>query len=500
MEASARLSADLDAIRQFVLEHQQHQLTGADQDGGDVTTRPVSHASNTVSDDATTTTDAARQTLHIELSALTEQLHVEKAASAQLRLQQRCDAASLRELLDQAAHTQAQVSALTAQVAEWTRRCRIAEAAHANCASHYESVQEQVRGVQRRVLETEAQQALLTATAADVQRLVARLADDKAQLQATLHAREAALRQMAAVELERDEARAQVDALNAQHDAWLDDVRAYKRFFDAAREEYARGVHHVAVARLEHETLREALRLSEARCRQWEALFSGPLRVGANTSGGAVSPQQSPPPPAAAAAALQLGPAQETTAVERDDDDDSDDDVCRTGTGGVTATPSSAAFVAHLEAKVVDLALRLRDAQDRADAAERTAAAVSCLSLADSALLIHLKALVCALRPQVEELAAHNAQLQTRLLASESFVEAAVQHAVRLGEALADEASKRCWLVAASARGGSVNDSGARAGAGEAQQQQQPAAASSRNTLAQGRRHRLRSTALEWHH
>ncbi|CBZ26796.1 conserved hypothetical protein [Leishmania mexicana MHOM/GT/2001/U1103] len=444
-----QLTVDLSALRELVLQHQHQQRLANDTHvGADAVAVPSALSASTSAATAAATTDKLRQ-LQRELGALTEQLHAEKAASAQLLLQQRCDAASRQELLDQAERADEKVADLTSQLAEWKRRCQAVEEAHAGCAGQYESVREQVECVQRHVAETQAQHVVLTARATEAQLLVSKLGDEKAQLQGTLRSRDAALLRLSGVELDRDEARARVQAFEAQHAEWVAEVCAYQRYFDSAREEYARGLRHVTAMHQEHEALREALAQSEARCVQWEKLFTD-LRVGAcagfaTTRADAATEEAAADVSGASSAVITVG------AVE--DGSPSSGSCCDASDCSDHPTaPFSAAFVSLLEAKVADLALRLCDAQARADAAERTAEDLSRLALADSTLLMHLKSVVCALRPQVDGVADHNAQLQARLLAAESFTDALMQHVVRLGEAFADEASQRCWLTAASAR------------------------------------------------
>ncbi|CAM38834.1 conserved hypothetical protein [Leishmania braziliensis MHOM/BR/75/M2904] len=505
-----QLSVDLNSLRELVLQHQHQQRladdTHARTDAVAVPSAPNASASTPA---AAATADKIRE-LQRELCTLTEQLHAEKATSAQLLLQQRCDAASLQELLDQAARADEQVTDLTSQLAEWKRRCQTAEEAHAGCAGQYESVREQVECVQRRVAETQAQHAALTAIATEAQRLVSKLADDKAQLQDTLCSREEALLRLSGVELERDEACARVQAFEAQHTEWEAEVCAYQRYFDSAREEYVHGVRHVAAARQEHEALREALAQSEARCVQWEQLFID-LRTGACTGCAAARADVSMEEVAAdfsgaSSTVIAVGTAVENGPYSGSGSDASDRLVHPT-------SPFNVDFVPLLEAKVADLALRLCEAQARADAAEHTAEDLSRLSLADSTLLMHLKSLVCAHRPQVDGVADHNAQLQARLLAAESFADALMRHVVRLGEAFADEASQRCWLTAASVRDSvatrmsTAATSSSSTGSGRGVDVVSSGSGGHGNettlppgpplsVLTQSRRHRLRTTAL----
>ncbi|CAC9485549.1 hypothetical protein conserved [Leishmania donovani] len=491
-----QLAVDLSALRELVLQHQHQQRLANDTHVGvDAVAVPSALSASTSAATVTTTADKLRQ-LQRELGALTEQLHAEKAASAQRLLQQRCDAASLQELLDQAARADEKVADLTSQLTEWKRRCQAVEEAHAGCTGQYESVREQVECVQRHAAETQAQHAVLTARATEAQRLVSKLADEKAQLQGTLRSRDAALLRLSGVELDRDEARARVQAFEAQHAEWVAEVCAYQRYFDSAREEYVRGLRHVASVRQEHEALREALTQSEARCVHWEKLFTD-LSAGA-CAGFAATPADASTEEAAAdisgasSAVIAVGVAEDGSPSSGGGCDASD---CFDH----PTSPFDAAFVPLLETKVADLALRLCDAQARADAAERTAEDLSRLSLADSTLLIHLKSLVCALRPQVDGVADHNAQLQARLLAAESFTDALMQHVVRLGEAFADEASQRCWLTAASSAsaiggGGGVDVLSGGSGGRGSETTLPPATPPS--ALTQSRRHRLRTRVL----
>ncbi|GET88283.1 hypothetical protein, conserved [Leishmania tarentolae] len=505
-----QLAVDLNALRELVLQHQhQQRLADSTHVEADAVTEASSLNTSTDAAPAASTSDNLRE-LQRELGTLTDQLHAEKAASAQLLLQQRCNAASLQELLDQAVRADEKVADLTSQLAEWKQRCQAVEEAHAGCAGQYKSVREQVEYVQRHVAETQAQHAVLTARATEAQQLMAKLADEKAQLQDTLRSRDASLLLLSGVELDRDEARARVQAFEAQHAEWVSEVCAYQRYFDSVREEYVRGLRHISAARQEHEALREALAQSEARCVQWENLFAG-LSVDA-FPGCAAAPADA----STEGEAVDVsGATSIAIAVSVEEDGSSSSGSCCDASDrlGHPTSPFSAAFVQLLEAKVADLALRLCDAQVRADAAERTAEDVCRVALADSALLIHLKSLVCALRPQVDGLANHNAQLQARLLATESFTDALIQHVVRLGEAFADEASQRCWLVAASARdsvaakastaasSASTTGSGGGVGVvtgssgGRGSETTLPPTASS-SALTQSRRHRLRTTAL----
>ncbi|KAG5479372.1 hypothetical protein LSCM1_04632 [Leishmania martiniquensis] len=502
-----QLNADLSALREFVLqhEHQRRLASDAHVEADAVAAPPASNAILNAAV-AGTTADTVRQ-LQRELGTLTEQLHAEKAASAQLLLQQRCDTATVQELLDQAARADERVADLISQLAEWKQRCLAAEEAHAGCAGQYESVREQVEGMRRHVAETQAQHMALTATATEAQQLVSKLSDDKAQLQERLSSRDAALLRFSGIELDRDEARARVQAFEAQHAEWVTELRAYQRYFDSAREEYIRGVNHVAAVRQEHEALREALAQSEARCVQWEQLFSN-LRVDAcagcaAAQADAATEETAADVSGASSAAAAVGAAQAVSGGG---------DASHT----LVESPSSsnAAFLKLLEAKVADLAVRLFEAQARAGAAEHAAEDLSRLSLADSALLIHLKSLTCALRSEVDGVADHNAQLQARLLATESFADALMQHVLRLGEAFADEASQRCWLTASSARD-SVAPSAATAakpisatgggdgsadvvdgGGGDLGRGTSPPPAMRPSALTQSRRHRLRTSAL----
>ncbi|KAG5479757.1 hypothetical protein LSCM4_05764 [Leishmania orientalis] len=496
-----QLDSDLSALREVVLRHEhQQRLVDSAHVKADAVAVPSASIATPNAAVAETTSDKARQ-LQRELGTLTEQLHAEKAASAQLLLQQRCDAASLQELLDQAARTDEQVADLTSQLAEWKRRCQAAEEAHAGCAGQYESVREQVECVLRQVAETQAQHAVLTATATEAQQLVLKLSDDKAQVQDTLRSRDASLLRLSGIELDRDEARARVQAFEAQHAEWVAEVRAYQRYFDSAREEYVRGVKHVAAVRQEHEALREALAQSKARCVQWEQLFAN-LRVGACAGCAAARADATTED----ASADVSGASSATAAVGATEGDSLGSGCgCDASQRLAESTPCSAAFVSLLEAKVADLALRLCDARARADAAEHSAEDFCRLSLADTSLLMHLKSLVCALRPQADAVAVHNAQLQARLLASESFTEALMQHVVRLGEALADEASQRCWLTAASTRDSAApkavtaaahsNATGGGGGGSHGSEAALPTAARP-SALTQSRRHRLRPAVL----
>ncbi|KAG5505686.1 hypothetical protein JKF63_05021 [Porcisia hertigi] len=502
-----QLTADLNILRELVLQH-QHQQRLADEADERVNDPevPSAQSPSTNAAAAGTTADKLRS-LQQDLGTLTEQLHAEKAVSARLLLQHRCDAASLEELLDQVVRVTKQVEDLTSELAEWKQRCQAAEAAHVGCAGQYESVREQVECVQQRVTETQAQHAVLSSTLTEAQQLLSKLADEKAQLMDTLRSRDAALLQLSGVELDRDEARARAQAFEGQHAEWVAEVREYQGYFDSAREEYVRGVHHVIAVRQEHEALREALAQSEARCAQWEQIFedfcmharAGCASVRADAATDASVEHISS---AVVAVAATEGDSAGSGSGSGPDASDHHADP---------ASPPNVAFESLLEAKVADLALRLCDAQARAEAAEHTAGDLCRLSLADSTLLIYLKSLVCALRPQVDGLAEHNAQLQARLLAAESFTDALMQHVVCLGEAFAEEASQRCWLTASIARDdvtaktctaeatrraiGCGSDVGVRSGGGGGSGTAQPPA-TPLSALTQSRRHRLRTTAL----
>lgn len=484
------LSADFAAVRALLLKHEGLQRQVADMAPHDTPAEPPPPLPAT----APAAAETLRQ-LQAELSTVTDQLHAERAAVAQLRLQQRCDAATRQELLEESARAEATAASLSSQLAEWKRRGAAAEEAHAGCAAQYASVRAQVDGVQQCVREVQTQHTELRAAAAAAQRLVTTLTDEKAHLLGRLQARDAEVQELSSVAQDCAEARATAKALADRHEAWVAEVRAYTAYFEAAQEAYVRGLHHVVAVQQEHAALRDALARSEARCAAWEGLF-------AQTPRGTCAPcdratlENTP-------SVVEVPEVSSSSSSARAEESRASASVSTQRSAACLSVESAAAaaspdaFVWMLEAKVADLALQLCDAQTRAAAAQRTADDVVRLSLADSAELMQLKSLVCALRPPAAAVAEHNAGLQARLLATEAFSDALLQHVLRLGEALADEACQRCWAVA-SIRGGGPPQSPLvpptlRSTPAVAAAQPTP----SRPSLVPGTRHRLRATALE---
>jgi hypothetical protein len=372
--------------------------------------------------------------LREELQTTVAQLHAERGTVAQLRIQQRCDDATVQRLADEAETTRREMAQLISQRDSWQQRCATAEARHARCAEHYESVRDQLEALHERTREIAEHHRTLTATAAELRATAEQLMQENTRLHEQLQHHRAELQKRCGVEVDLHVAQQRVCAFEQQQAAWCDEMHRLRAYVEAVKEEYVAGARLVGAMRQKHAVLMAGLSQREAQCERWEKLFlSGALTAQRVTNADGISGyetcNESPSPPHEHTPAVIASASATATTTEPSN---VDQDRAVEGRDGVAAP--SAVFVMQLEAKVADLAVQLYAAHARAAAAEGQAAQLAQLHVVDAALLMELKAMICMLRPQAESMAQHNAELQVRLGTAESALVPLMEHVLLLAE------------------------------------------------------------------
>ncbi|KPI89554.1 hypothetical protein ABL78_1322 [Leptomonas seymouri] len=382
--------------------------------------------------------------LQEELQVATAQLHTERAAAAQLRIRQRCDEAAVLRLTEHVEDAERQIAQLTSDCEAWKQRCATAEERGAKCVDHYTCVQEQVEAIQRQLKDVETLHGALTASAEELRRVGAQLTQKNEHLHAALKFHAAELLRLSSVEVDLRVAQQRLHAFEQQGENWVREMRHMGSYFNAVKAEYVSGMELVAALQQEHSTLEAALAQSEAQCKQWEQLFLESTwapphrRVGHKDPAGAAKPQCPPLSTEASTAATSMSADPQSLPSDLEEEEaslavDESHDEARNSRLRCTA------FTQQLEAKVADLAVQLFAAQARAAQAEQQVEQLMQRQVVDTVALMELKAMVCMLRPQAASLAAYNAQLQARLLATESMTEPLMEHVVLLARAYTEE-------------------------------------------------------------
>lgn len=398
--------------------------------------------------------------LHEELKVVTADLHTERAAVAQLRLQHRCSEAALQQLAQQAEDAQALLTQALTERDDWEKRCRAAENGNASYAEHLKCVRLQVDAIQKQVCDAAKEQQRLRAAAQELSDVVQELTHRNTRLHDRVRRNTAELLRLSSVETELHTAQQRIHGFEAEYEAWWSELRGVRDYFHSIKREYVEGMELITSLQRERETLAAALAQSEAQCSQWELLFqrnppvpsastdARALNAGASSNDEAEVEAEAAKTSITGASACvetpQKTPSDTKEAEEENNEEENETRSPSLSTGAHTWHDAShAVFTQQLEAKVADLAMQLYAAQARATRAEQHVQRLAQLHLTDSAVLLELKAILCVLRPQTEVLACNNAELQTRLLAAEGMVEPLMEHVLRLADAYTEEACRQ---------------------------------------------------------
>lgn len=459
-----------------------------------VTPTPATETAAPVAVTPPTPADALER-LRAALAERTAELTAAKRTVAELQLQQQCSGAVEQQLNREVAQLRAELQRCTAAALQRQSASETEEATTQKLQEkerqleglqadmeHLRRLQQECEGAWRAtVTAAEALQCSQKSLMLENQKLHATLAELKQQRSA-----------LAAAEVERDAAVATVALYDEEVEGWRTEAEQIREAMVSMRLRYEEHVSYVEAAAEDHAALVAALAETQSLNRQWEKLFTEQQGRPRDDSHDRRSPHQDNDAQYSCMnhpeAQNEMSPSSSPSTPEPPVD-------CRRD-----------AFLHELEVKVVDLAIRLCDAEERADLAEQQASQLLMLHLSDVAAVYELKAIVAATRPSSQLLNGHVLELQAQLAALESFAESLMERCSEMAKLYTEEACHSRILEAqlAATRVGSLVpplpsdrlSSPDRPGRKTAQQTRRGSDASTAPMIQQSHRHHLSLSAL----